>query len=127
MKKLQNGFNTSLPIIMPDNAGDKTTSRILFPFLEDQSRPRTRSASKSENSPAKEFQPHKPSSDIRRSMRKLFDDTTDAEITLKSPVKIPPEDVDDTFKTPTKLRPRLTTPRKQKSIYCTIALCLSYD
>ena len=38
VKKLQNGFNTSLPI-MPDNAGDKTTSRILFPFLEDQSRP----------------------------------------------------------------------------------------
>ena len=53
VKKIQNFNNTSLPIM--DNAGDKTTSRGLFTLLEENLRkPRTRSASKSENTPSKD-------------------------------------------------------------------------
>ena len=90
----------------------------FFSISSEPWRTRTRSASKSENSPAKDIQTHKPSGDIRRSMRKLFDDTNDAEITLKSPVKISPNEVDDddTFKSPTKLRTRLTTTPRKKNI-----------
>ena len=89
----------------------------FFSISSEPWRTRTRSASKSENSPAKDIQTHKPSDDIRRSMRKLFDDTNDAEITLKSPIKISSNEVDEiAFKSPTKLRPRLTTTPRKKNI-----------
>ena len=84
-QKLQN-FNTSLPLM--NNAGDKTTSRVLFPFLNEGNPRRTRSASRSDQTPSKDENVEVTDEpNVRRSMRKLFEDANDAEITLKSPLK----------------------------------------
>lgn len=110
-RKLQN-FNTSLPLKL-NNAMLENRSQLLFPHMQQKRQRRiSRKESKTpqkavEKSPSKHETPQK-----EKSMRRLFEDTDDVEITLKSPFKVPPSSAARSLFSPLKNSP-VKTPRKK--------------
>lgn len=110
IKHLQN-FNVSLPLKLTNSDG-VNTSKMLFPFIE--TRQRRRSTSSQSTTPLKKDVEDHQQPEARRSMRRLFEDTKDTEITLKSPFKIPVKAAARTLFSPAKNDKGIVTPRIRK-------------